>query len=92
MGIYLNYDSNGNELPTIGKAEALIKDGAKKIYEPEKFQKNLVCVVENGLFDAAAYAYSEEEFNYFRKIQKNGSDTRPYTWLICSDEQINNAS
>lgn len=44
--------------------------------------------MENGPFDAAAYAYLKIEFEYFRDLQKSGRDTRPFTWLVCTDEQI----
>ena len=75
MGYYINETSTGKELPAIGKAMALINDGAKEV-QPE-FQPNLICVVNNGMFDAAAYAYSEKEFNVFSQ-----PDGRLKTWLV----------
>lgn len=75
MGRYINKNSKGEFLPVNGKAIALIADGAivtKPVYQP-----NLVCVVENGAFDAAAYAYSKEEFEEFKRF-----DGRKKTWLI----------
>ena len=47
---------------------------------PVKFQPNLVCVVENFGFDAAAFAYSEREMQEFLT-----PDGRNKTWLIVPD-------
>jgi len=75
MGYYINKTSKGVELPSSDKADYLILDGAVEV--PAKFQANLICVVENPAFDAAAYAYSENEFNAF-----NYPDGRPKRWLV----------
>jgi len=75
MGYYINQNSKGENLPSSGKAKALVNDGAK-IVKPE-FQPNLICVVENGFFDAAGYCYSKEEFIDFNYP----GDYRPKTWL-----------
>ena len=54
MGQYINQDSKGTPLPATKKAAALIQDGATKLNTPpDTYKKNLVCVVENGFFDAA---------------------------------------
>jgi hypothetical protein len=76
MGYYINQTSTGQPLPSIGKVKALVLDGAK-IVAPE-YQPNLVCVVDNGPFEAAGYCYSEEEFKEFN----NPGDWRPKTWLV----------
>lgn len=77
MGYYLNNDQQGNPLPAKGKVEALVKGGAKKIDTPVTLCENLVCVVNNSFFDAAAYVYSDEEFEEFTKRVSS-----PKTWLI----------
>lgn len=41
-----------------------------------EFKPDLVCVVDNGFFAAAAYCYSQGEFEEFSKT------TRPKKWLI----------
>lgn len=74
MGKYINNTSTGILLPANGKADALIADGAQ-VVEPI-WQENLICVVANGLFDAAGYAYSKEEFEVFNQL-----DGRPKIWL-----------
>jgi hypothetical protein len=75
MGKYLNQDSKGHPLPSTNKASALLADGASKT--TPTWQPNLICVVSNGLFDAAGYCFSQEEFNAFNKP----SDGRPRVWL-----------
>lgn len=64
MGYYVNVDSKKNNLPVKGKVVALINDGAK-IVEPEPFVENLICVVDNNIFEAAAYCYSINERDAF---------------------------
>lgn len=78
MGKYLNVDSKGQSLGTHGKAEKLIADGAIEINPPKAWEENLVCVVENGMFEAAGYCYSPEEFRAFSLLD----DNRPKTWLL----------
>lgn len=76
MGYYIDIDSKGNPLPAKGKSKALLSDGA--IMAGAKYQENLVCVVENGSFDAAGYIYSQREFDDFN----HPDDIRVKTWLI----------
>ena len=77
MGYYINSTSDGKPLLALNKAGMLIADGAVEINEPKAFQENLVCVMFNGLFDAAGYAYSEEEMETFKT-----PDGRPKRWLV----------
>ena len=78
MGYYINQDSTGKLLPAINKRRALINDGAKDLNtSTPAFQENLVCVVENPWFDAAAYCFDEKEMEDF--IEPDG---RMKTWLV----------
>lgn len=77
MGKYINKTTTGTVLSAVGKADQLIADGAKEIPEPSSWEPNLVCVVENNIFDAAAWAYDEREMNVFKR--PDGRDKR---WLI----------
>lgn len=77
MGYYVNQDSNGQEAPPLGKVNFLERDGAMVIPEPVEWKEGIVCVVDNGPFEAAAYAYSESEMNEFK-----APDGRPKTWLF----------
>lgn len=77
MGRYINKTSKHQALPAKGKIVHLVEDGARIIPEPETFKDNLVCVVDNGFFEAAGYAYSENEMKVFKR-----DDGRPKTWLV----------
>lgn len=77
MGKYINQTSKGVALGLHGKAGALKNDGAVKIATPTEFRANLVCVMDNGPFEAAAYIYSESELRAFTQP----SDTRPKEWF-----------
>ena len=75
MGYYINHISTGKALHAIGKADALIADGAVEV-SGDEFVPNMICVVDNGIFEAAAYAYDEDEYNVFKR-----PDGRPKQWL-----------
>jgi hypothetical protein len=78
MGMYINQTSNGPVGASFrDKCDALIEDGATPINPPEEFQENLVCVVNNVMFAAAAYAYSESEMIEFKR-----NDGRNKQWFI----------
>ncbi len=78
MGKYLNVDSKGKSLGSsyMAKVVNLMEDGAVEVSDTI-FQDNLVCVVNNGMFAAAGYAYDEGEFEEFKH-----NDGRPKTWLV----------
>lgn len=76
MGYYINSDSKGRNLG-LSKVNSLLKDGAILATGME-FIPDLVCVVDNGMFEAAAYCYSEQEYQEFA----NPSDRRQKTWMI----------
>jgi hypothetical protein len=77
MGYYVNSTNSGEGLLPHNKAFALVLDGALPINPPTEWQPNLVCVVENGSFDAAAYAFNADEMKYFLE-----PDGRRKIWLI----------
>lgn len=76
MGRYINTDSKGYLLPAKGKAKALIMDGAKLTHS-HSFNSNLICVVDNGIFEAAAYCDSVDEWRDF-----SSDDGRNKIWLL----------
>lgn len=66
MGKYINQTSKGPVgISFEEKCNALMNDGAIVVPKPDKFVENLVCVVDNVFFAAAAYVYSEGEFKEF---------------------------
>lgn len=90
MGLYISQTSKGLPLDNFGKAQALIKDGA--IYVTTTFvveaiddapdddafsMIGFVCVVENAMFEAAAYADTRREAERFLYSR----DDRRKTWL-----------
>lgn len=83
MGYYINNTPEGM-LPAKGKAKFLIERLGARPVDKIEFQSNLVCVVDNGPFDAAAYAYNQEEFDAFY----NDGSTRTKHWLIVPNADI----
>ena len=78
MGYYVNEDSTGKHIGTSfeEKVKALLNDGGVQV-NGEKFEPNLICVVDNGIFAAAGYAYSEQEYQVFKN-----PDGRNKTWIV----------
>ena len=78
MGYYINEDSKGKSLGSgfAEKLKSLKNDGAIPT-TGDKFEKNLIVVLDNGHFAAAGYAYNEDEFKVF-----NYPDPRPKLWLV----------
>jgi hypothetical protein len=70
--------------PILGKATFIQKEyGALPIEQPKSFfevteGKALICIVNNGFFDAAAYIYDVREFTEFT----DSYDDRPKIWLL----------
>lgn len=87
MGYYINHNSAGADLGA-NKAKALIFDGdAIEVAMPKNFDdipedKALICCINNGKFEAAGYAFSEQEFHVFALRE----DSRPKTWLLMDKE------
>lgn len=84
MGLYLNKDLNGDWLPAVGKADALISEGAIEQKYPHYVHDRLVCVVSNGPFDAAGFMFNQSEYCEF----SDPADHRPKRWLEVTPEQI----
>ena len=60
------------------KCDAILADGGKEIPTPKTFMEGLVCVVDNGRFGAAGYAYCEEEMKAFQVP----TDFRNKRWFV----------
>ncbi len=80
MGKYVNIDSKGNLIGTTfrEKVDALVADGATKVDSPTEWKEGLVCVIDNGMFAAAGYAYNEREMQEFI----TSGPERPRQWLL----------
>jgi hypothetical protein len=84
MGQYINSTPHG-ALPAQNKAAHLLATvpGTLQVPAPTResdFVDNLVCVVENGIFDAAGYCFSAREMMAFAY-----PDSRRKTWLVVPD-------
>ena len=70
--------------PVTGKAAFLVSEyDAKYIEKPKSYSdipldKALICVVNNGFFEAAAYCYSEAKLE---ELASSG-DIRPKQWMV----------
>ncbi len=79
MGYYIQVPYNKN------KARQLIEIyRASSIREPNKFtdvpkDMAILCVVDNGPFEAAGFCYNEEELEAFKPTRYDG---RPRQWLM----------
>ena len=85
MGYYIETPS------PVFKAEQLIKQhGAVRIPPPRGYDdiphgQVPICVVQNGMFDAAGIAYNDNELEEFKA---NTYDRRPRTWLTLPREKV----
>lgn len=78
MGFYIEHNTQGEPLSAKGKADELLASpGVTEIHGKIEWQPNLVCVVENGFFDAAGFCFNEAEFLAFKH-----PDGRPRRWLV----------
>lgn len=74
--------------PQSGKAKFLqMKHDCIEIPQPKSFAEieddlALICVVDNGPFEAAGYCFSPGEFEVFSE----SSDHRPKTWLLMNKQ------
>lgn len=85
MGFYIRELADGTPIPGKDAADFLLKvSGAYQIHPPpEKWEEDLVCVIENGNFDAVGYIYSQRELVRF--LPRPGSaafqDRRRRSWI-----------
>jgi hypothetical protein len=82
MGFYLEVPENHN------KAEQLIQHTAYRTNPPSNVSEIpstevLICVVDNGLFEAAGIVYSQQELEEFSR-----PDGRPRVWLLMSRDVV----
>lgn len=72
MGYYINTSTD----PSYSGKIKDLKDNHNAIETTPAFKENLVCVVNNGMFAAVAYIFSEAEFNEFNQ------GSRQRTWFV----------
>ena len=75
--------------PPKGKAEFIVNEYQGEIVNMPLYfnqfgdDKVVICVVDNGPFEAAGYCFSEDEFQVF----SCSADNRPKTWLVMNKEK-----
>lgn len=82
MGYYIETPNRLNKANYICdkyKGQVISQTEAEKLIGSEEFV--VICVVDNGIFEAAGYCYCEKEFKYFT----HPSDTRRKIWLKLKD-------
>lgn len=77
MGFYINQTARGEKLGPLDKARLLLQDEGAEEHDGKEWMPNLVCVVSNGSFQAAAFRYNKAEFRDFNEPR----DDRPRVWL-----------
>jgi hypothetical protein len=79
MGYYLQTPGNHNkaaELALMHGGEVVTQEkAAEAMNDPSK---GVICVVDNGAFEAAAFAYSQSEFDVFTRPE----EMRPRTFAV----------
>jgi len=78
VGYYIevpNSQDKAGQIMTYYGATAVSLNEARRALQAGK---GVICVVQNGPFDAAAFCYNEEEFDDFAWP----GDRRPKTWLV----------
>jgi len=90
MGYYIETPRNKNKAAQICEAcpEASMLDLADTFkFSDVPADKALICIVDNGPFEAAAFCYSEREFEEFAR-----EDGRLKVWLVMSREKAEKLS
>lgn len=78
MGIYVEVPRNQNKADQLRQMGAVLVPPTTKVSDiPD--DKVLVCVVQNGPFDAAAVVLDEKEWKHWQNTE---DDPRPRTWLM----------
>lgn len=79
MGYYIETPAaHGKANYLIEHHGATIPDKGTKPSDLALSDKVLICVIDNGPFEAAAYCYNDLEYNEFN----NPADPRPRRWLL----------
>jgi hypothetical protein len=77
MGLYINSIDGLAMGPGFESKCLVIKMHGGVETDADIFQENLVCVVDNGPFAAAGYAYSEQEWAHFKSYS-----SRKKKWFL----------
>ena len=78
MEYYIRVPRNHDKATQIIKLYGGKISSKPPLWQDLKPEEAVICVVDNGAFEAAAFAYSEAELKEF----SDPSDDRPKTWVI----------
>lgn len=70
---------DGEVLPSMCKVDALISFGAEEIEVSDKWEDDIVVVVENTFSDSAFYIKDKDQLSDF--IEKSNNSNQRFTWL-----------
>ena len=83
MGYYIQVPKNKGKAEQLAQIHgAMILPGAPESFSKVPVDKALICVVDNGPFEAAAFCYSEQEFKEFSSPDSLSRPSRLRTWLL----------
>jgi hypothetical protein len=86
MGVYINPVGLSKE-SWLGQHGQLVSESAVKLVGFQKDLSMYVCLVDNGMFTAAAVAYSPAELSEFLR-----EDGRPKKWYRCTITELSAVS
>jgi len=78
MGYYIETKTNFGKADIIRNENNGISIPRPKSFADIPLDKGLICIIDNGMFEAAAFCYSEQEFEAFNDPE----DTRHKSWVI----------
>lgn len=84
MGYYLNSIFPQKKDLVLKSFKCFITNSlvASEVLRENKYA--VVCVVDNGPFEAVAYCYNESEFEAFNEP----TDNRPKTWIVVKEKDL----
>lgn len=83
MGYYIQTDGIKNKATEIANQHSgLVLDHVPESFDSVPSNMAIICVVDNGHFEAAAFCYSKEEFEVFMT-----PDGRPKTWMLMNRDK-----
>ena len=85
MGYYIEVPENKGKAQQIAYLYGARMLDRQPNYSDAGPDEAIICVLDNGPFEAAGYAYSEDEFNEF--AAPDFGYQRPRTWLIMGREK-----
>jgi hypothetical protein len=84
MGFYIKCEGSknkANQIVSAFDARIVSKEMAEAFVESEKA---VICIVDNGPFEAAAFCYDMSVFEAFSRKD----DTRPKVWLVVDNKAL----